>query len=203
MVDYIDRATVKLALKSTEVTRDSLIDQAISAASEGLDHHTGRDVPGFSLDAAVSARVYSTRGRIVPVRGEGEKLLLDEIGASAGLIVETGTAASGWTVVAATSYEVQPDNSIVKGKPITSLLLTSGCWPRGTTTRVRVTAKWGWPAVPKVVKQAALLQAVRLYGRKDSPEGVAGSAEWGAVRLGRVDPDVAELVKNLVLTGIA
>lgn len=200
MVDYIDLTTVKKALKSTEVTRDDLINQAISAASEGLDAYTGRTAPGFSLDAAATARSYRTHGRVVPIRGEGELLLIDEVGSATGLVVETGTVAAGWTAV--TAYETQPDNTLAEGHPITGLLLTSGCWPTDTT-RVRVTARWGWPAVPQRVKQAALIQAIRLYGRKDSPEGVAGSAEWGAIRLGRIDPDVQALVERLVLLGFA
>jgi hypothetical protein len=69
--------------------------------------------------------------------------------------------------------------------------------------RVRVTAKWGWPAVPDTVVQATLIQASRLYRRKDSPEGVLGSAEWGTVRLGRVDPDVYALIQQLILPGMA
>jgi hypothetical protein len=50
--------------------------------------------------------------------------------------------------------------------------------------------------------QATLIQAARLYRRKDSPEGVTGSAEWGVVRLPRIDPDVSALIKDLTLPGI-
>jgi hypothetical protein len=60
--------------------------------------------------------------------------------------------------------------------------------------RVRVTARWGWPSVPDGVAQAAALLAARLYRRKDSPEGVLGSSEWGAVRVARFDPDVEGLI---------
>lgn len=201
MADYTDLATVKLALKSTEVTRDSLITQAITAASEGLDNHTGRLAPGFSLDATATARKFHTRGRVVASR-DGELLLIDEIGNTTGLLVETGTDAGGWTTVASTTYETMPDNAIATSRPLTGLLKINTYWPRGST-RVRVTARWGWPAVPTVVKQAALIQAVRLYERRNSPEGIAGNAEWGAVRLGRIDPDVQQLVQHLVLPGFA
>jgi hypothetical protein len=40
-----------------------------------------------------------------------------------------------------------------------------------------------------------IMQAARLYKRRRSPEGVAGFAEFGVVRVSRVDPDVAELLK--------
>jgi hypothetical protein len=52
-----------------------------------------------------------------------------------------------------------------------------------------------------VIREATLIQALRLYKRKDSPEGVLGSAEWGTVRVSRLDPDVAKLVESLVLPG--
>ncbi|MDX2921298.1 hypothetical protein PV370_25695, partial [Streptomyces sp. NE06-03C] len=66
---------------------------------------------------------------------------------------------------------------------------------------VQVTARWGWPAVPDEIVQATLIQAARLYKRKDSPEGVTGSAEWGVVRLSRRDPDVWALIEHYVLPG--
>lgn len=201
MADYTTLANVKLALKITDSTRDTLLSAAISAASEGLDNHTGRLSPGFSLDGAATARTYSTRKRVLRTN-DGELLFIDEFGSTTGLVVETGTAASSWVAVASTSYETEPENAIATSRPIRGLLMTNGRWPQGST-RVRITAKWGWPAVPKVVEQAALIQATRLFMRKDSPEGVAGNAEWGAVRLGRVDPDVQALVKDLVLDGFA
>jgi hypothetical protein len=57
---------------------------------------------------------------------------------------------------------------------------------------VRVTALWGWSAVPPAIEQATLLQASRLLIRRDSPYGVAGSPEAGTeIRLlARLDPDV-------------
>jgi hypothetical protein len=55
--------------------------------------------------------------------------------------------------------------------------------------------------VPDEVVQATLLQAGRLYRRKDSPEGVTGSADWGMVRLPRLDPDVMALIEPYMLPG--
>jgi hypothetical protein len=55
--------------------------------------------------------------------------------------------------------------------------------------------------IPDEVTEATLIQASRLYKRKDSPEGITGSAELGVVRLGRTDPDVYELTKRFVLSG--
>jgi hypothetical protein len=193
--DYTDLATLKLQLGITDTARDTLLSRAITAASRAIDRQTGRR---FWLDDAESARVLHPHGRTV-CDDRGELLLVDDIGATAGLLVEVGTTSS-WTAI--TDYETWPDTALIDGTPVTGLLLAAGVW--GTSrTRVRVTAAWGWPAIPDDIEQAARLQAGRLYRRKDSPEGVAGSAEWGLVRVPRLDPDVLALIEPYTLPGIA
>ncbi len=193
--EYASLATLKLALgiEPDDTTRDDLLNQALAAASRGIDKMAGRR---FFLDANASARTYNPRGRVVR-DGFEERLLTDDIGTDAGLVVETG---SGGSFTAVTDFETSPDNALARGRPITALLRISGTWAAGTA-RVRVTARWGWPAVPDEVVEATKIQASRLYKRKDSPEGVTGSAEWGVVRLSRTDPDVWALVQHLVLPG--
>lgn len=194
--EYADLATIKMHLniETSDTTRDTLLSQALAAASRGIDRDVGRR---FWLDPSVVQRTFNPLGRTVCDAG-GERLLVNDIGSTTGLVVETGPAAGPWTAV--TDYETAPDNALLDGRPVTALLRTSGTWGSGTT-RVRVTASWGWPAVPDEVLQATLIQAARLYRRKDSPEGVTGSAEWGVVRLSRVDPDVYALVRHFVLPG--
>ena len=56
-------------------------------------------------------------------------------------------------------------------------------WPFSPMNRIQVTGVFGWPAVPLAVKQAALMVATDFYKMKDAPFGVAGSAEFGMVRI--------------------
>lgn len=200
--EYTDIATLKLALNSTDATRDDLLSAAIRAASRGIDRNCGRR---FYLDPTPSARTYIPTDRVIRedtggllAFGASELLIVDDIGSTDGLIVETGVAGGDFTAV--TDFEVLPENALAKGLPLTGLLRTAGYWGY-RTSRVRVTARWGWPQVPDEVVEATKIQALRLYRRKDSPEGILGSAEWGAVRVGRIDPDVYELTKHLVLPG--
>jgi hypothetical protein len=191
--DYTDLATLKTQLGITDSARDTLLSKAITAASRAIDDKTGRR---FWLDPEPSARIYNPHGRVV-CDERGELFLVDDIGAVDDLVVEIGTPGS-WTVIV--DYETYPDNALAKGKPITGLLLATGVW--GTArTRVRVTERWGWPVIPDAVEQGSRLQAGRLYRRKDSPEGVAGSAEWGLVRVPRLDPDVLALIEPYELPG--
>ena len=41
---------------------------------------------------------------------------------------------------------------------------------------------------------ATLMLTARLYGRRQSPTGVAGVNDFGVVRVSRVDPDIASLL---------
>lgn len=192
MANYTTLALLKLHLGTiTDSARDDLLNAAIEAASRSVDDFCGRR---FALDATATARVYNPAGRLYY-----DEFIVDDIGSTTGLVVETGNASDGWTAVT-TSIETSPDNAIVQGDSITGLVNLDG-WAFGRNDRVRVTAKWGFPAVPAQVGQATLIQAARLYKRKESPEGVLGNAEWGSIRLSRVDPDVAALVARFVRLG--
>lgn len=193
--EYTTTTTLKLALNTSDATRDDLLTAAIAAASRGIDRYCGRR---FYLDSAVSERTYNPEFRTVS-HETGELLIVDDIGTATGLVVETGDVGGSYSAI--TDYESWPENAIARGLPITGLLRYSGTWGTSGTARVQVTAKWGWPAVPEEITQATILQALRLFKRKDSPEGVLGSAEWGAVRVGRVDPDVMSLIQRFMLPG--
>ncbi|WP_406225319.1 phage gp6-like head-tail connector protein [Streptomyces anulatus] len=194
-VEYGTRAALKerLGLPATDTSRDSALDGALAGASRSIEKATGRR---FDLAVEPVIRTYNPRGRVVH-RDDGQLLLVNDIGSVTGLVVETG---SGSTFSAVTGFETSPDNALADGQPITGLLLFHGSWG-SVTGRVRVTARFGWPAVPDDVAEAALIQAARLYRRKDSPEGITGSAEWGVVRLSRRDPDVWNLIEPYVLPG--
>jgi hypothetical protein len=189
----------KLGVEAADTSRDTLLNSALASASRSIDKTTGRR---FWLDPAPVARIYNPRGRVV-CGVDGETLLVNDIGSITGLVVETGPAAGPWTAV--TGYETTPDNALADGKAIEGLLRANSIWSwqLGSTTRVRVTARFGWPTVPDPITEAALIQASRLYKRKDSPEGIIGSAEWGVRNLSRRDPDVWALIEPYILPGFA
>jgi hypothetical protein len=145
----------------------------------------------FNLADAASARYFD-------VLRDGT-VLVDDIGSETITVAtdssQDGTYATTW---AADDFQAGPLGSIDLGEPITSLIAVGEqAFPPVTRRRglVKVTAVWGWPAVPSTVKQAALIQAARLYRRFESPEGVLGGSDFGVVRVGsRVDPDVEMLL---------
>ncbi|MDX2948891.1 phage gp6-like head-tail connector protein [Streptomyces caniscabiei] len=193
--EYVELATLKeqVGIEADDATRDGLLNKARGAASRAIDRATGRR---FWLDPEPVTRTYRLQDRIV-CDDDGERLLVDDIGSITGLVVETGSGASFTTL---TNYETSPDNALADGYAITGLLRVNGTW--GTaTTRARITAQFGWPTIPDDIAEAALIQSSRLFKRKDSAEGVTGSAEWGVIRLSRRDPDVWNLIEPFILPG--
>ena len=61
---------------------------------------------------------------------------------------------------------------------------------------VRITADWGWDAVPKQVERACLMSAARIVNREDSVMGILSSGDFGTVGVfPRPDPDTARMLR--------
>ena len=184
---YVTLAEIKAAAGISDTADDAAITLAVDAASAMLDEHTSRS---FTTTPAPVARLFTAAGSLV---------LVDDIATLTGLLVEADDDGDGTyeRSIPATGYRPGPLNAPTSGRPVTSLEATSsGYWPKGAGA-VRVTATFGWPAVPAAVKQAALIQALRLFQRRLSPYGIAGSPEVGSELrlLSRLDPDVEALVR--------
>lgn len=167
---------------------DDHLTLAAAAASRWVESYTHRD---FNLAATASARYFDSLN-------DGT-ILVDDIG-HATITVATDNANDGThsTVWATTDFQVSPIGALTDNEPVTELYaIGSYTFPPVTRRRglVKVTAKWGWPAVPNDVKLATYIQAAKLFKRRESAEGVLGGGDFGLVRVGsRVDPDVAALL---------
>ena len=200
MTEYAELENVKerLGIPEDDTGDDELIQRRIVSASWAIEELANRGhKPGFGLDVTATARQYRPGGRRVWVRElGGELLLIDDVGSADGLVVELGDG-TDWSDVT-TEVEVEPLSAIAEGKPVTALLLEGGRWH---ARRVRVTARWGWPAIPAGAVEATEILTVRLHRRKDAPWGVAGFGESGTVQIAKQDPDVMALVEGLRRTG--
>ncbi len=193
---YATRDMLKLALggraagSTTELTigdgENDLLDLALRAGARMIDRFCGRR---FYADPTPVTRTVP----LVVTQDGGYPVLMTEDIAD----VTDLAATSGGVTVGAGAAEAWPPGEIEQGRPATGLLLTSGGWSGRPTVSVR----WGWPEYPDEVVQANLLQAARLYRRKDSPEGVAGGNDWGMVRVPVSDPDVKSLLQPFRLPG--
>lgn len=177
---YVTAAEVQAALPISSTDDVSLLNIAITGASRGIDSYCGQR---FWVDSAVTVRQYHA--------SESRHLVVDPISTTTGLIVETDTAGDGTfatTLTITTDFLLQPVNAAAETppEPYTLIWLPSASFPLSTNGRptVQVTAKFGWPAIPDDVRAAALLLARDLFKEmKDAPFGVAGTAEFGVLRI--------------------
>ena len=66
---------------------------------------------------------------------------------------------------------------------------------------IRVTADFGWDAVPEQVQRACLMSTARIMNREDSVMGIQTSTEFGtAISFARPDPDTARLLHSFKKT---
>ena len=115
------------------------------------------------------------------------------------MVQATDEKGSTYTTFGTNDYQLEPVNSRSDGlySPFTGIrAVNTYAWPVvDQQALVRVTGVWGWAAVPTAVKQACVIQSSRIFKRLDSPLGVAGFGDMGAIRVGRyLDPDVEQLL---------
>jgi hypothetical protein len=185
---YASLADLKTRLRLTTTDDDDELTRKLVVASRRIDKDCGGR--SFCLD-------YTTSARVFPITS-AQTLVVDDFASETGLVV--GTGASTFSTVASTSYRVKPANAIIKGRAAWVLEARENvyCWPVDTGVDVQVTAQWGWPAIPDEIEEACLFMAQRLFKRKDSPEGVAGSTDFGLLRVIAKDPDYLGLIDDFV-----
>lgn len=168
---------------------DAQITLAVEGASRVIDQHCNRQ---FGVVDAVEERTYTACADYKTGRWSVE---VDDFMTATGLVVEVDSG----TV---TTFTTSPVNAAQKARPWTRIVFTadSEFRPSASAPDVAVTALWGWAAVPTTIEQATMLQASRMFTRRNAPFGVAGSPETGSeVRLlAKVDPDVAVALSPFV-----
>lgn len=186
--DYCTAAELRQFVRISDGADSSALDGAIAAASRAVDRFANRQ---FGVLSVAAARYYTGRYDSSRCRWVVD---IDDLMTTTSLVVAVDDDADltyGGTV---TDYRTVPLNAAANARPWTQLVFnaTSTVLPTSTVDEVKVTALWGWTAVPTAVKTATLLQASRFLARRDSPYGISGSPETGGELrlLARLDPDV-------------
>lgn len=185
---YITRAELKvvLGIDPANTDEDALIDRALKGAARSIENRSGW--PTFWKTATAELRQIDVTNRTVSVRRSSysytKVLLRNGIAAAAGFVV-TGYG----------SATLMPPDCFEEGVPADAIRLPYGA-TFGSGGLLGVMAQWGWPNVPADITMANQMQAHRYYDRKGSPEGIAGSAEWGLTRIPPLDPDVLSILKG-------
>jgi hypothetical protein len=193
---YATRNQVKAALRigTADTIDDDLIDNCVGAASRLIDGYCNRR---FWQSGTAEARVFQAEDSFY--------CSIDDIAGTA-ITLKTSSFADGnfdvtWT---RSDYQLEPLNGNLDGltwsydkiRAVGDYLFPTVNANYGEQALVQVTAVFGWPSVPEPVTQATIIQASRIFKRYDSPLGVAGFGDLGAIRVSRyLDPDMAQLVE--------
>ena len=172
-----------VGIPTTDTADDSLIDDAVNAASRQIDAFCGRY---FYQDTSASARKFFTNDLY--------RLRVDDISTTTGLVVKYDDDDDGTyeETVSSSDYQVLPINGIVggiTGNPFYIIELISDGnheWPLDFSSnrpRAEITAKWGYASVPEQIKQATLMLASERFAMRNAPLSVAGVGDFGVVNI--------------------
>jgi hypothetical protein len=188
---YTTLADVRNGLQIEDSNDDTDIQAAILSASRMIDDYCQRS---FYQEGTLASPVIKYYSPVSPWYLEIDDLIEPtDIRSRANQIGAFNTV---WDLDTDIMYE--PVNNPELGRPVTRLLaIQTYVFPYFFPQTVKITGVWGFKEIPYEVELACKIQASRLFIRKQSPFGIAGSVELGTVRLtSRLDPDVEMLLKT-------
>ncbi len=187
---YCTLQDVKDALRVDDTVDDSLIEIAIDAASREIDGYCER-------------RFVSETGTRLYIPTDSFLVEIDDLQT----LTSLKTSADGrafTTTWSESDYQLEPLNGLASGlsTPFTRIRAIGDylfpVWdPRNVNAQeatVQVAGTFGYPDIPKAVKQACIILSMRLFKRFDSPLGAVGMGDIGVVRVSRFDSDIESLL---------
>jgi len=189
---YATLADVKSGFRIQDDVDDVLLELSIEAASREIDGYCER----VFYNAGTATRVYIPTDTFYTETDDIISVTTLKT-SSTGETFDTTWSPSG-------DYQLEPLNGIsggLIGHPATRIRAIGSylfpLWsPKNVNSHeatVQVVGVFGWSAVPTAIRQATIILAMRQFKRYDTPLGVSFD-ELGALRVGRVDPDVEKLL---------
>jgi hypothetical protein len=179
---------IKAAVRITDSVDDTLLEMAVESASRMIDAECDRNF----FSAGTATRDFQPNDDYV--------VDVDDLISIVSVKIDDAGERTFLITLATSDYQTEPLNQRVSGNafPISRLRMVGDyllpIYKRQAT--VRIEGVYGFTPTPIQVTQATVIQASRIFKRLDSPLGVLGfGAEGGAIRVGKVDPDVAMLIR--------
>ena len=203
MTDYVSVAEVKANLPesgfaATDSTYDAVIGSIVTAVSRLIDREVGRFDNYFVAPVTAATRYYNGTGT--------DRIWIDDAVSISELAVSEvgGLNSTDYTGYPSTDFITWPYNEA----PIRQIMIdrlngAQSFFPR-YRKNIKVTAVFGYSStVPDIIKQAALIQATRLFMRtKQAYADMGASAETGGMTVnvgGRVpDPQLDNDVRIML-----
>lgn len=193
---YTTLASMKTFLSISDSSDDTILESFVESASRSIDRIANRR---FYQDSSASARKYRALNNVL--------LYVDDVSTTTGLVVKIDDDGDGTfetTLTINTDFLMEPLTASSLDRPFTQITMVNSTyhWPiypglfsNGLRPGVEVTAKWGWATVPDDIETACQILTADLYKRKDSPGGVLGLGDLGAIRMSPLGRDVTAMVR--------
>lgn len=184
---YCTLTQIKAATKITDNIDDTLLEMAVESASRMIDAECDRNF----YSGGTATRDF--------VPNDSYTVDTDDLTSIVSVKLDDSGNLTFPITLALKDYQTEPINQKVSGNafPITRLRMIGDhllpIWGKQAT--VRIEGVYGFTPAPIQITQACVIQASRIFKRLDSPLGVAGFGDMGAIRVGKVDPDVAMLIR--------
>lgn len=192
---YITLSELKTALNISDSVDDAALSSVLTSAAAAVSGYCDRYFGQVGTIGTPVARMFAAHSVSVQV---------DDLVSFSNAEIDYSGDATDFTAVGTAAFLAQPVNAatLEPARPYTSLR-PRGVQLPGPDGWVRITGVWGWPSVPQPIKEATLLQAVRLFKSKDVPLGIVGGMDAAPMRLGAgLHPDARVLCEPFVRTDI-
>jgi hypothetical protein len=163
-----------LKIPANKTGDDTLLEDALASATQEINETCNRQFNKIDDDEDATERSY---GRV-----NSRLAYVDDFYTTEDLVVTVADTVLTHLV----DFDLKPLNGVVNGEPgwpfwkikfYDTVVVPAGGFVGEAP--VKVTAKWGWAAVPAPVKQACLIMASENFQMKDTPFGVAGMDMFG------------------------
>jgi hypothetical protein len=184
---YCSLSQIKAAIRVTDAIDDSLLEMAVESASRMIDAETDRNF----YSSGTATRDF--------VPNDSYTVDTDDLTSIVSVKLDDTGDLTFPITLAPTDYQTEPLNQRVSGNayPIYRLRMIGDYllpeWFNQAT--VRIEGVYGFTPVPIQVVQATIIQASRIFKRLDSPLGMTWGVDGMGMRVGKVDPDVAMLIR--------
>lgn len=192
---YCTVAQLKLQAGIDDVIDDTILENAINSVSRWIDNYCWRR---FFSTTADETRYYTPQGGGVVIPDDIVSITTLKTDDDSDRVYETT-----WSATA--DYDLEPVNAALDGWPYTKICVnpnSSKYFPK-VKRGVEIVGKFGWSTAPAEILQACLIQSARIFKRKDSPYGIAGTTQLGVLQLiPGLDSDVKAMIDQYRRVGV-
>lgn len=181
---------------------DNQIDEVLLQVARDIEHTCRRQFNKASPAAASARYFYPDHPSLTNLDNEG----IHDFYSTSDLVIATDTAGDGTyaTVWASTDYQLEPLNGMVDGEsgwPYYRIRAVGNnsfpTWDVTTIAPLKVTARWGWNAVPTNIKVANIYIAFENLRLKNASFGVVAESQFGPIRV-RDNPRLMRMLQPYI-----